>query len=104
MSLPLYAVGMHRDSRNITRANVGAWSAGHPAVIASATYCAQPLGAVVVVVVGNGVNTTIGGVLFRFVVIWPTIGGGFCAAPLASQSNVNAAKPVISHAPILIAT
>jgi hypothetical protein len=48
---------MHRDSRNITRANVGAWSAGHPAVIASATYCAQPLGAVVVVVVGNGVNT-----------------------------------------------
>jgi hypothetical protein len=96
---------MHRDSRNITRANVGAWSAGHPAVIASATYCAQPLGTVVVVVIGNGVNAMVtGGVLFRFVVIWPTIGGGFCAAPLASHSNVNAAKPVISHAPILIAT
>ena len=95
---------MHRDSLYITFASIGAWSAGHPAVIASATYCAQPLGAVVVVVVGNGVNTTVGGVLFRFVVIWPTIGGGFCAAPLASQSNVNAANPVISHAPILIAT
>ena len=93
---------MHRDSLYITFASIGAWSAGQPAVIASATYCAQPLGAVVVVV-GNGVNAMVtGGVLFRFVVIWPTIAGGFCAAPLASQSNVNAAKPLINHDIILI--
>ena len=70
LSWLLNAVVTHRDSLNITRANVGAWSAGHPAVIASATYCAQPLGAVVVVVVGIAVNAMVaGGVLFRFVVI-----------------------------------
>jgi hypothetical protein len=97
----LYAVGVHRDSRNITRASIGAWSAGQPAVIASATYCAQPLIASVVVVgamVGN-----VGTMLIRVVVICSP-GCSFTAGgALASHNNVNAAKPLIAHAAILIA-
>jgi hypothetical protein len=98
LSWLLNANGLQRDSRNITRANVGDWSAGHPAVIASATYCAQPLGTVVVGAGGN-----VGAMLIRVVVICTPgciFGSG---AALASHNNVKAAKPLINHAPILIA-
>ena len=91
---------MQRDSRNMTRASIGAWSAGQPAVIASATYCAQPLGTVVVVVVVVG---NVGTMLMSVVVICSPGCSCLSGGLLAPQSNVNAAKPLIAHAPILIA-
>lgn len=98
LSLALSARGSHALSRCMTRRMVDDSLIGQPATIASFKYSMQPLYGSVVV------GATVTGTTLLSVVVICTPGCSFGSGGLlASHNKVNAAKPLINHAPILIA-